>query len=139
MSNQRRTFLKILAATPLVACGNNSGAAEQFGDVSAGNVTDTSVGMLSLVSGAPAILARDKDGLYAMTSTCTHQGCPVTPAAGETLFCSCHGSRFDSNGDVLNGPANASLIHFAVTVDAAGNITVKGTMQVAAAVRTAVA
>jgi len=80
MPNQRRTFLKILAATPLVACGSNSGAAEQFGDVSAGNVTDISVGMLSLVSGAPAVLARDKDGLYAMTTTCTHEGCPVTPA-----------------------------------------------------------
>jgi thiosulfate dehydrogenase [quinone] large subunit len=84
------------------------------------------------------VLARDNDGLYAMTSTCTHEGCPVAPA-GSTLYCSCHGSRFDSNGGVLAGPANASLAHFAVTVDATGAITVRGSMQVPAAERTPVA
>ena len=141
MPNQRRSFLKVLAATPLLACSGNSGAAEQFGDVAAGNVSDTKVDTLSAVSGAPAVLARDSEGLYAMTTTCTHQGCPVTPEPGSppTLYCSCHGSRFDINGGVLAGPAGASLAHFAVTVDAAGNITVKGTTQVAASVRTPVA
>ncbi|MEP7051932.1 MAG: Rieske (2Fe-2S) protein [Pseudomonadota bacterium] len=139
MPNQRRSFLKILAATPLVACAANSAAPEQFGDVPAGNVSDTSVGTLAPVSGAPAVLGRDENGLYAMTNTCTHQGCPVTPAAGATLYCSCHGSRFDSNGAVLSGPANGSLVHYAVTIDADGNITVNGATEVASAVRTPIA
>lgn len=139
MPNHRRSFLKILAAAPVIACGANPSAAEQFGDVPAGSVSDTTVDSLSLVSGAPAVLGRDKNGLYAMTNTCTHQGCPVSPAAGLTLYCSCHGSRFDKNGGVTSGPADAPLVHYAVSVDAAGNITVHGTMQVASSVRTPVA
>jgi Rieske Fe-S protein len=105
--------------------------------VSAGNVSDTSVGVLSVVKGAPAILARDADGLYAMTITCTHEGCDVTPS-GNTISCPCHGSRFDSNGKVLAGPAGSPLVHFSVTVDASGEITIHGKEQVAATVRTQV-
>ena len=140
MQNPRRTFLKLLAASPLVtvACSSNSGDAASFGDVSAGNVSNTTVGTLSIVSGAPAVLARDADGLYAMTITCTHEGCDVAPSSGKTLFCPCHGSRFDANGAVLAGPAGAPLVHFAVTLDANGTITVHGAQQVAANVRTAV-
>jgi cytochrome b6-f complex iron-sulfur subunit len=100
-------------------------------------VSSTSVGSLSVVPSAPAILARDAGGLYAMTITCTHEGCDVVPS-GTTLDCPCHGSRFDSNGNVLQGPAGSPLVHFAVTVDASGAITVDGTMQVAASVRTIV-
>ncbi len=139
MQNPRRSFLKVLAATPLVAaCSSNSGAPASFGIVSAGNVSSTSEGTLSVVPNAPAILARDADGLYAMTITCTHEGCDVTPT-GVTLDCPCHGSRFDSNGKVLQGPAGSPLVHFAVTVDANGAITIDGTKQVAASLRTAVA
>jgi Rieske Fe-S protein len=138
MPNQRRTFLKILAATPLLACSGSSGEPASFGDVSAGNVSDTKADTLSVVSGAPAILGRDSGGLYAMTITCTHQGCDVAPSSNDTLYCDCHGSRFDSNGQVLHGPAGSPLVHFAVSVDANGNITVHGKQQVDASVRSAV-
>ena len=137
MQDQRRNVLKILAAAPLMACAGASGSPASFGKVPAGNVSNTMQDTLAVVPNAPAILARDKDGLYAMTITCTHQSCDVSPE-GTTLFCSCHGSRFDSNGNVLAGPAGSPLVHFAVSVDAAGNITVDGTTQVAASVRTAV-
>jgi Rieske Fe-S protein len=138
MQNSRRSLLKILAATPLVACSGNSGTAASFGAVPAGNVSNTSVGALSVVPNAPAILGRDASGLYAMTITCPHQGCDVEPS-GKDLVCPCHGSQFDSNGAVLQGPANAPLVHFAVTVDASGNITIDGTKQVPSNTRTAVA
>jgi cytochrome b6-f complex iron-sulfur subunit len=129
----------MLAATPLAACSGGSGAPASFGKVPGGNVSDTSEGLLAVVPNAPAVLARDANGLYAMTITCTHESCDVAPSNGTTLFCSCHGSLFDNNGAVLRGPASSPLVHFAVTVDAAGNITVDGTTQVAASVRTAVA
>ena len=138
MNSPRRTFLKLLAATPLTACAAKSGEPASFGDVSAGNVSDTSVGALSVVSGAPVVLARDDGGLYAMTITCTHEGCDVAPTNNHTLFCPCHGSSFDSNGKVLAGPAGSPLVHFAVTLDSNGNITVHGKEQVDASVRTAV-
>ena len=138
MQNPRHSFLKILAASALVACSGASGAAASFGMVSAGNVSSTSVGSLTVVPNAPAILARDAGGLYAMTITCTHEGCDVAPS-GNTLYCPCHGSKFDNNGAVLQGPANSPLVHFAVTVDASGGITVDGTKQVSASTRTVIA
>ncbi|MEI9937377.1 MAG: Rieske (2Fe-2S) protein [Pseudomonadota bacterium] len=139
MKNPRRSFLKVLAAGPLVAaCSSGSGAPASFGVVAAGNVSSTSEGTLSVIPNAPAILARDSAGLYAMTITCTHEGCDVAPS-GVTLYCGCHGSRFDDNGNVLQGPAGSPLVHFEVTVDANGAITVDGTKQVAANVRAAVA
>ena len=50
---------------------------------------------------------RDDDGnLHAVSSRCTHLGCQVVwNAAERTWDCPCHASRFDVDGDVLNGPA----------------------------------
>ena len=138
MHNPRRKILKLLAAGPLCACAGESGEPASFGDVSAGNVDDTSVDTLTVVAGAPAILGRDADGLYAMTITCTHEGCDVGPSNG-ILVCPCHGSRFDKNGKVLGGPAGSPLVHFSVTLDPSGDITIHGKEQVAATVRTPVA
>ncbi|MEO8899893.1 MAG: Rieske (2Fe-2S) protein [Polyangiaceae bacterium] len=139
MLEHRRTFLKVLAAAPLLACSSGSGDPQSFADVPAGNVTATSVGSLTVIPNAPAILGRDEGGLYAMTITCTHEGCDVTPS-GTGLVCPCHNSRFDANGAVLQGPAGSPLTHFAVSVDAmTGAITAHGGSTVAASVRTTVA
>jgi Rieske Fe-S protein len=102
----------------------------------AGNVSSIMVGSLVVVSGS-YILGRDAQGLYAMSISCTHQGCPVAPSSNG-LYCPCHGSRFDSNGAVVQGPARSPLTHYAVLVDSAGNITVQTTV-VSASARTAVA
>jgi nitrite reductase/ring-hydroxylating ferredoxin subunit len=138
----RRRFLAVLAgAAATSACsGPNSGPAA-FGDVSAGSVKNVAVGALALVGSEPVVLGRDAAGLYAMTVTCTHQGCEVEPVGtgtSATLSCPCHGSRFDRNGGVVRGPASSPLVHFAVDVDASGNITIHGGTQVGASVRKAV-
>src|SRR6185369_17499197 len=98
-----------------------------FGDIPAGNVSAVPVGTIRRIDGQPAVIARDAQGLYAMTTTCTHLGCDVQSVGfGDTatLDCPCHGSRFDRNGGVIRGPAEAPLTHFAVELDASGNITV---------------
>lgn len=45
---------------------------------------------------------------------CTHEGCTVAlpGTAGATLDCPCHGSRFLTSGQVVNGPAGRSLSQF---------------------------
>jgi Rieske Fe-S protein len=50
---------------------------------------------------------RDPDGgLHAVSMRCTHLGCLVRFNAAETSWdCPCHGSRFDVDGNVLEGPA----------------------------------
>jgi cytochrome b6-f complex iron-sulfur subunit len=47
---------------------------------------------------------------HALSLVCTHLGCLVNwvPEAGE-FQCPCHGSRFDPNGAVLQGPAPLPL------------------------------
>jgi Rieske Fe-S protein len=50
---------------------------------------------------------RDEDGTaHAVSARCTHMGCLVRFNAAETSWdCPCHGSRFDVDGTVLEGPA----------------------------------
>jgi len=139
----RRRFLAVIAgAAATTACSGGNASPAAFGDVSAGNVKDVPVGALSVVGSEPVVLGRDTGGLYAMPITCTHQGCDVEhlgTGASARLDCPCHGSQFDRNGAVVRGPAGSPLAHFAVEVDASGNITIHGGTEVAASVRTAVA
>jgi nitrite reductase/ring-hydroxylating ferredoxin subunit len=54
---------------------------------------------------------RDSDGeLHAVSLRCTHLGCLLRFNAAETSWdCPCHGSRFDVDGHVLEGPAVSPL------------------------------
>lgn len=140
----RRAFLRVLAGigAACAGCAPSAGTtAETFGDVPAGKASDLAVGQVRVVSGQPVFIARDAGGLYAMSTTCTHQGCDLgtqgTIGSGH-ITCGCHGSQFDTNGGVLRGPASDPLVHFAVTVDAQGAITIHGGQQVSAATRVAV-
>jgi glycine/D-amino acid oxidase-like deaminating enzyme/nitrite reductase/ring-hydroxylating ferredoxin subunit len=59
---------------------------------------------------------RDPDGfLHAVSVTCTHLGCTVHWNSAEMSWdCPCHGSRFDTDGAVLNGPAVRPLEQYEV-------------------------
>lgn len=48
--------------------------------------------------------------LWALSLVCTHQTCLLKPVQMDHSFlCPCHGSRFDSSGNCLNGPAELPL------------------------------
>lgn len=67
-------------------------------------------------NGSAAYLLRPSaDTFLAFLATCTHQGCPITPA-GSGFRCPCHGSTFDGNGQVTGGPATEPLANVPVQV-----------------------
>jgi Rieske Fe-S protein len=62
----------------------------------------------TIIAYIPAMVIHDKNGLRAVSMSCTHLGCTIE----ERNFgfeCPCHSSRFDRNGLVLKGPARADL------------------------------
>jgi Rieske Fe-S protein len=62
----------------------------------------------------PVLLIHLPDGTFsALLTQCTHLGCEVRKER-TLLRCPCHGSAFDFNGNVLNGPAQLPLRHYPV-------------------------
>jgi nitrite reductase/ring-hydroxylating ferredoxin subunit len=152
---ERRRFLKMISAASGacmlasmgVACGSdeekNVGQKPASGPIKAGNVKDLAVDTLKLVgAGVPVLIARDDEGVYAMNAICTHQQCNIATdgkVTDDEIECECHGSRFDKNGAVLEGPATKALEHYVVEIATDGAITVQAGTTTAATTRVAVA
>jgi cytochrome b6-f complex iron-sulfur subunit len=139
----RRRFLQVLArggalagaASLGIGCGGGLS-----GTYAGGNVKDLPVGTLTALSGEPLAVGRDAQGVYAMSLICTHAGCDMASpgSVSSEVVCPCHGSRFDANGNVLQGPAQTALEHFEVTIDTAGAISIDADVPVDAGARAAV-
>ena len=56
-----------------------------------------------------AIVFRDDEGVYAISTVCTHLGCIVSYNKDKGFDCPCHGSTFQSDGRVRKGPAPTPL------------------------------
>jgi glycine/D-amino acid oxidase-like deaminating enzyme/nitrite reductase/ring-hydroxylating ferredoxin subunit len=60
--------------------------------------------------GKTGVYCDDEGKLHAVSLRCTHLGCLLRFNSAETSWdCPCHGSRFDVDGNVLEGPAVRSL------------------------------
>ena len=58
--------------------------------------------------GRSVAIVRDAEGVYAVSTVCTHLGCIVKQSTGG-FDCPCHGSRFAADGSVIRGPAPKAL------------------------------
>jgi Rieske Fe-S protein len=60
--------------------------------------------------GKTGVFRDDAGSLHAVSLRCTHLGCLLRFNAAERSWdCPCHGSRFDVDGQVLEGPATGAL------------------------------
>ena len=77
--------------------------------------------LLVRADGMPGVLSvRRVNGSYtALLALCTHRNCEVV-AQPAGYDCFCHGSSFDLQGAVLQGPADRPLVRFPVRKTAAG-------------------
>jgi Rieske Fe-S protein len=81
------------------------GEVSSIDEISAGSGAVLRHGMTKLA------VYRDAQGaVHAHSAVCPHAGCIVHWNPTEkTWDCPCHGSRFDPQGQVVNGPANSPL------------------------------
>ncbi len=118
-----------------------AGGSEPMGLLVVGDLSDLSEGALFGVAEPSSLfLGLDEDGVYAMTSICTHKQCDIVKF-GAVLGnggrrCTCHDSRFDVNGAVTLGPALQPLARYYVELDG-GTILVDKAIGVDAAFRAA--
>ena len=153
----RRRFLKLAVLAPLAGCvpevdgpiGEEEPTPAGPGPVSdepvpAGNIDDLEEGELRPISGVRLAVGRDENGVWAVSTHCTHLGCNISDPAtsGRLDFngfeCGCHGSRYDRDGNVEAGPSVRDLRNYEVTIEASGEIFVDMTTAVPLGTRTTI-
>ena len=73
-------------------------------------------------------VVRNEEGIYALSTVCTHLGCTPNWLATEQKFkCPCHGSGFRSSGINFEGPAPRPLERFMIYLADDGQIVVDKT------------
>jgi Rieske Fe-S protein len=125
----RRTVLRGVAVTGafgaagglLAGCGGDSGGAAADGAGAAGNdlgpASQVPVGGGVVFAEQKVVVTQPAKGEFVgLSATCTHQGCTVADVSGGTINCPCHGSKFNLDGSVANGPATSPLPRMKITV-----------------------
>jgi cytochrome b6-f complex iron-sulfur subunit len=75
-------------------------------------------------------IVREGNKVAAISTTCTHLGCSV--GISDTGFnCPCHGSRYDTDGNVTGGPAPKALPWFKVTLAPNGELEIDKDTEIA--------
>jgi thiosulfate dehydrogenase [quinone] large subunit len=98
-------------------------ATSSSGPIQIIKLADLAVGQthqFALSNGMPAIVFRTKNGVFAYSATCTHEGCTVSYRdSNKSLYCPCHGAEFDpfNNGGVISGPTQDALPPVKVKID----------------------
>lgn len=81
------------------------------------------VGTVKQLVEEKAFIFADDDGLYAISSVCTHLGC-IVYKTDWGFQCPCHGSRYDKDGKVIRGPAPRPLSWYEISQHEDGSLVV---------------
>jgi Rieske Fe-S protein len=102
-------------ATTTGAVPTSGGAASAAPANAIAKTADVPVGSAVIVG--EVVLTQPSAGDFkGFSAICTHAGCTVNKVANGTIDCPCHGSKFNLDGSVANGPATKPLEPAAVTV-----------------------
>jgi cytochrome b6-f complex iron-sulfur subunit len=94
-------------------------------------------GSATVIPGRNILVEHDKRGIRVVSLVCTHLGCIVTREGSAGYICPCHGTRFDVEGAVVQGPAPGPLRNFQTTYAPNGEIVVDSGREVDASFRLA--
>ena len=92
----------------------------------------------TVISDRNVLIRRDREGIFAISLVCTHLGCITRVESDGSFTCPCHGSRFDAEGEVVQGPAPSALRYLQVSRAPRGALMVDAERAVAPDVRLAV-
>jgi len=86
---------------------------------------DYPVNSVTYIADQQVYVVRTAMGFVAESAICTHLGC-ITQWKPELdqIACPCHGSRFNRDGTVAQGPAPRPLSHFGIRLTPDGNLLV---------------
>ena len=129
MKLNRRQFL-LLTAGLATGCqsmddvGKTALGTERL--IDAGKAADYATdGVYSRFVNQGFFLVRKSGQFFALSAICTHRKCKLKAEPDDSFYCKCHGSTFDPDGHVTEGPARRDLPKFPVSVDANKGLTVK--------------
>ena len=129
MSVNRREFV-ILTCAAAAGCASQPGgenAPIRFREVAidAGPVSDYAAnGVYDHFRDTGFFVIRKGADLKALSSICTHRSCKLAAERDRTFYCKCHGSEFDANGKVTEGPAVRDLPVLPTSVNDAGHLII---------------
>lgn len=87
------------------------------------------IGQVKKIEDKRVFIFSENDGFHVISAVCTHLGCIVS--LSENGFqCPCHGSKYDSEGRVIAGPAPRPLPWFEITESLDGTLTVDAAKEV---------
>jgi cytochrome b6-f complex iron-sulfur subunit len=96
-----------------VTASVTNGVAAMTVDASSPLANVGSAALVRTSSGDLLVARTAQDTFSALTATCTHEACTITGFQSSSFVCPCHGSRFNTAGAVVNGPATRALRTFA--------------------------
>lgn len=102
------TYGKTPEAAPTTAAGGGAGTP-------LAKTADIPVGS-GKIFGDTVVTQATAGSFAAFSSVCTHAGCNVDAVADGTINCPCHGSKYNLDGSVAEGPAQSPLAKKTATV-----------------------